>query len=90
MGAASRDCDHGSEPPWGPVLESSQESPRFPLKGSFKGDIDSIDIDSMDIDSIDINIDIDIDIDSIDIDLVGPLGFLWWLTGDMNWTYEVT
>ena len=38
----------------GCLLGSSWESPRFPLKGSFKGDIDT---------SIDIDVDMDIDSD---------------------------
>ena len=77
--------DAGCRRPDGNLLGCSSGtpgSPRFPLKGSLKGDADT---------------GIDIDVDIIDTeDLVsllgkGPYGayygFLWWLKGDKNWTY---
>ena len=72
--------------PKGPSTREILGNPRFPLKGSLKGDID-----------IAINIDVDIDID-LDARGTWQVGFVMGLVGhvlgacrgyDTNWTYYV-
>ena len=89
-GAVALIIGHEEDVGWTPT---APEGPRFPLKGSFKRDVD-----------IDIDIDRDVDIDTryrlrCSADLVSRLskgpyyracyGLLLWLKGDTSWTYYV-